>query len=440
MSLRVIALFAGRVFRDRRVWVLPVTAFAVASALTLAVTGGVHFFWTVPGEIGGLYKILSGVALALLVLPLGALAGAAARLLARRRDERLSSLRLLGASGATLTALAVTEATLLAAAGAVLGVLGWAALMPLIGLLPFAGGTIGLEGQWIGGLGVLAVLAGLTAVAAVSALAGLRRVAITPLGVRTRQSAHGVRWVRLLVFGGLVVVGQLAVAVARGAGGIGMVIAAILIAVGVPLFALNFLGPWVLSVGARMRLRRARTPESLVAARTVLDAPRQAWQQVGALSVITYVGVMAGAGLSLGSVGTTASMSPEDLMVLQDLRTGVLVTLLISFVLAACSVALNQSAQVVDRADLHRGLVYAGMPVARVHAMRRRSVMLALGTVMGVSVVTALITGAPLVGASLLFAPLSVLVVVVTLAAGVLLVRVGVDITGPALKRSVVTG
>ena len=114
-------------------------------------------------------------------------------------------------------------------------------------------------------------------------------------------------------------------------------------------------------------------------------------------------------------------------------------TVLISFVLAACSVALNQSAQVVDRAELHRGLSYAGMPVQRIHAMRRTSVMLALGTVMVVSVGAAMITGAPLISASVLFAPLSLLVVVGTLVAGVLLVRAGVDVTAPALRRSVAT-
>lgn len=74
--------------------------------------------------------MLSSIALALLVLPLASLAGAAARLLARRRDERLSSLRLIGASTATLTGLAVVEATVLAAVGALVGVVGWAMLMP----------------------------------------------------------------------------------------------------------------------------------------------------------------------------------------------------------------------------------------------------------------------------------------------------------------------
>lgn len=176
-----------------------------------------------------------------------------------------------------------------------------------------------------------------------------------------------------------------------------------------------------------------------MAARTVLDAPRQAWQQVGALSVTTYVGVMAGAGLSLATQGEATVSGPEELILMQDLRTGVLVTVLISFVLAACSVALNQSAQVVDRAELHRGLSYAGMPVQRIHAMRRTSVMLALGTVMVVSVGAAMITGAPLISASVLFAPLSLLVVVGTLVAGVLLVRAGVDVTAPALRRSVAT-
>lgn len=437
METRVISLFARRVFRDRTVWVLPVTAFAAASALTLAVAGGVHFFWTLPGEIGGFYKVLSGIALALLVLPLAALAGAAARLLARRRDDRLSSLRLLGASTATLTGLAVAEATILAAAGAVLGVVGWAALIPVIGLLPFAGGTIGVGAQWIGVPGVLAVLAGLTLIAGLSALTGLRRIAITPLGVRTRQNAQSVHWVRLLVFGALVIVGQLLIAVSKGAADVGLAISAVLVALAVPLLALHLLGPWVLSLGAKWRLRRARTPESLVAARTVLDAPRLAWQQVGSLAVTTYVGVMAGAGLGLASEGEATLTHPEDLMVMQDLRTGVLLTLLISFLLAACSVALNQSAQVVDRADLHRGLAYGGMPVRRIHAMRRASVMLALGTVMTVSIGAAVITGGPLIGASALYAPLSLLVIVASLVGGVLLVRGGVDVTAPALRRSV---
>ena len=93
----------------------------------------------------------------------------------------------------------------------------------------------------------------------------------------------------------------------------------------------------------------------------------------------------------------------------------------------------------LDRAELHRGLSYAGMPVQRIHAMRRTSVMLALGTVMVVSVGAAMITGAPLISASVLFAPLSLLVVVGTLVAGVLLVRAGVDVTAPALRRSVAT-
>ncbi len=438
MNLPVISLFVRRVFGDRTIWVLPVTAFAVSSALTLAVAGGVHFFWTLTGELAPAYTVLSSIALALLVLPLTSLAGAAARLLARRRDERLSSLRLIDASTATLTGLTVVEATVLAA-GAVAGVLGWAALLPLIGLLPFAGGSIGVSAQWIGVPGVLAVLAGLTLIAAVSSLVGLRRIAITPLGVRTRQRAQAVHWVRLLVFVALVIGGQLMVAAARGSADVGVAVAVVLVALAVPLLALHLLGPRVLSLGPKRRLRRARTPEALVAARTVMDAPRQAWQQVGALSVTTYVGVMAGAGLSLAGKGEGWITRPEELFLKQDLRTGVLVTVLISVVLAACSVALNQSAQVVDRAELHRGLSYAGMPVSRIHAMRRTSEMLALGIVMIVSVAAAMITGAPLIGASVLFAPLSLLVVVTTLVAGVLHVRAGVDLTAPALRRSVAT-
>ena len=45
-----------------------------------------------------IYQALAVIALVLLVVPLVSLGGAAARLSARRRDDRLATLRLLGAT------------------------------------------------------------------------------------------------------------------------------------------------------------------------------------------------------------------------------------------------------------------------------------------------------------------------------------------------------
>jgi len=98
----VLRLFLGRLFADRQAWGLPVAAFAIVGTLTLLVAGGASSFWSITGDLAGFYLVLSVFALMLLVFPLAGLAGAAAKLLARRRDERLSSLRLLGAATGTV--------------------------------------------------------------------------------------------------------------------------------------------------------------------------------------------------------------------------------------------------------------------------------------------------------------------------------------------------
>ncbi|BDZ38455.1 hypothetical protein [Microbacterium suwonense] len=98
MNPRVLALLL-RPSRDQlAVIALPAIAFALVTTLLLAVIGGAQKFWTWTDADAGLYQALAAIALVLLVVPLATLGGAAARLSARRRDERLSTLRLLGVS------------------------------------------------------------------------------------------------------------------------------------------------------------------------------------------------------------------------------------------------------------------------------------------------------------------------------------------------------
>lgn len=108
---------------------LPAVAFAVVTALTLVVVGGtIMLFNPPPGmQSHGFFAVF---ALALLAVPLLTLGVAAARLSARRRDERLATLRLLGASTTIVTVLAVAEATLIAIVGIVAGAVLYAGLLP----------------------------------------------------------------------------------------------------------------------------------------------------------------------------------------------------------------------------------------------------------------------------------------------------------------------
>ncbi|MFD3800119.1 hypothetical protein ACFWQJ_03340 [Kocuria palustris] len=90
-----------------------------------------------------LYRTLSAVALCILGLSLVQLAGAAAKLSARRRDARLSWLRLLGAGRATLHVLVLLEALLQAAIGLLAGLGIYAVLIPALGGLHVDGVRIG---------------------------------------------------------------------------------------------------------------------------------------------------------------------------------------------------------------------------------------------------------------------------------------------------------
>lgn len=108
--MQIYALLAKRTLWSSQA-ILPVLAFAASSALFLTVAGGVQALSTwldhasnVDHElvnlmgIQKLYMGLAWVAALVLVVPLFTLGASAARLSARRRDERLASLRLIGAS------------------------------------------------------------------------------------------------------------------------------------------------------------------------------------------------------------------------------------------------------------------------------------------------------------------------------------------------------
>lgn len=139
---------------SKAVVALPVVAFALVTALSLIVLAGAMSFFTTPvidanPDLAGTYQMLAGVALALMVLPLLTLGGSAARLSARRRDERLSTLRLLGGTPALVGAMTVVESTAVAAVGICAGVVLYAAALPAVALISFQGKALGLAALWL---------------------------------------------------------------------------------------------------------------------------------------------------------------------------------------------------------------------------------------------------------------------------------------------------
>jgi hypothetical protein len=420
-------LFVRRRHGERLPAALPLVSFTLVTALLLLVLGGSQVFFRMQGSTAGTYQALAVVALALLVVPLFTLGGAAARLSARRRDDRLSSLRLLGATTSTVSMLTVLEAAGGALAGAVVGTVLYAATAPLVGLVHFAGQAIGGQ-MWLAWYWLPAVWLAVALTAAASAAVGLRRVVLTPLGVRTRQRPGVARGRRAIVAGAIVLVAVATMAGIRTLGelwGFVAILVGVAAAFGCALLALDAVGPWYVRVRARRLHQRATDVPRLRAARMILEDPTAAWRQVAGVSVTTFVGVIAGAGLSLAQLGGS---SQKDVWLVQDIRTGVFITLIASFLMVACTVAINQAATTLDRARVHVSLDRLGVPRTVLTEAQRRSVMSVLWTVVVGSGAVSAVLVLPLVGAAVLLRPLAVGVIVVVFAAGFLLVRGGASV------------
>ncbi|BAJ74603.1 Ca2+/Na+ antiporter [Microbacterium testaceum StLB037] len=425
--------------QGRAAIVLPAVAFAVTTALLLVVAGGARMFLVDPRaqDAGdGFYGILASLALLLLAVPLVTLGAAAARLSSRRRNDRLATLRLLGASGREIWTLTVLEATLVAAAGAVVGVVLYVVLLPLVGLLPFFGGPVGMASVAIDPLLGAGVLVGVVVIAAVSAAASLRRVTVTPLGVRTRSAAPPSRRAALIV--GLVALAGVALLVANFAVVGELLGPAIAVAVLLGVFAggmalLNLVGAPIVAARGRAMARHAKGAAQLVAGRELAAHAGPSWRRVSGMAIVSFIAVVAGCGLAITDVAEGASGAEGTLMA--DIRTGVLLTLGIAFVLLACAVGVTQAASVLEERDLIVGLDRLGIPDAELRRARRLTVMVPLRWAAIGGAALGGVLSFPIVGISLLVAPLSVATIALTFVAGFALVAAAL-----ASTRPIVTG
>ncbi|WP_144881031.1 FtsX-like permease family protein [Microbacterium paraoxydans] len=435
MNLSVLGLLLRPAPGQRSVLALPIVAFAVVTTLVLTVVGGAQAFWTWTDDEAVLYQGLAAIALVLLVVPLTSLGGAAARLSARRRDERLSTLRLLGVTPGGVTTATVVESVLVAAAGAVIGIAGHLALSPLIGLIPFRGEPLGLSAVVLPPVMIAAVVAGVLVLAAGSAVVGLRRVVISPLGVRTRTAPTNVHWIRAVIAVTGIAIAFALIKVFPMIGGVVATIAVLAAMFALALSVLNLLGPWVLKVSAGRQLRRAERPERLLAARLVLDSPKAAWRQVGGIAMASFMAVFAGTGVALlDTIG--ASDDPSSIALAEDIRTGLIITLIGSFLMVAASVGVNQASDVLDKSDLHESLHHLGMPVETVDRARRRAIMSPLLVTAVGSALCAAVLVFPLVGIALIVAPLSLMTIATVVAVGIGVVWASTWATRPLLDRA----
>ncbi|UNK69399.1 permease [Microbacterium sp. H1-D42] len=436
MNLAVIRLLMRPEKGHAATLVLPAVAFAVVTTLALTVIGGAQTFWTWDDDYSMIYQTLAAVALVLLVMPLASLGGAAARLSARRRDERLSTLRLLGVTPFGVGVATVVESTLIAAAGVVVGIVLYLALVPVVGLIPFRGEALGAAAVLLSPAAIALVSLGAVLLAVVSAVLGLRTIVISPLGVRMRTQGAKVHWVRAVAAGVLLLAAFLVAQAVPTLASAMAVTVTLAVLFGGTLALLNLIGPWVLKVIATRQVRRAQTPERLLAGRTVLDSPKGTWRQVGGVAMASFMAVFAGTGVSLMNLMSTEDAAAEQVALAADMRTGLIITLIASFLMVAASVGVTQASDALDQRPLHRSLHQLGMPRTTVEAARRRAVMSPLLiTTLGSALVAAVVVF-PLLGAAVIVAPLSLLTIALVLCAGILIVWLSTLATRPLLRAA----
>lgn len=407
--------------------VLAVTAFTVTTAVSLIVLGGWRAF-AVRGQNspddGGLYLVLAATASALLLVPLSTLGAAAARLAMARRDERLAALRLAGATTSQVSALTLLEACSQAALGAALGTAGYFGLIPIVQLVEFQRRPFTYAELVLPLWALPLVFAGIVAVAAISAGSSLRNVSITPLGVAARVHPPALHWSRVIPLVGVIV----AFIAAFNSGQVGIAVLAVLLVGGLAM--LNLVGPLVIMVIGSVWASRARSAESLIAARRLIDNPKTAWRSVGGVALATFI-----AGMCAVMAAFSSPYDPDPY--LADMGKGGVLTLVIAAVVAAVSTGVMQAGQVIDQRREYRTLAMTGMDVRLMNRARMRETRVPLFAAVGLAAGVTMLFIVPVLSTTIFMMPGVLIQYLASVVGAVVLVLVGAAASSRVLKTVV---
>jgi len=424
--------------RDRATTVLTVLAFARPHAILLAVAGGVSAFharWQAPRndlEAEGFYLFLAAIATVLIVVPVLSMGASAARLGLSRRARDLAILRLIGLPPVRAKAAAVCETMVWATVGVLAGSVLYAVTLPAWQAIRFQGSPMAPGEMWVGpwllvGLGVAMV-----GLAAASSWRGMRRVAITPLGVARRSEAHRVSAGGAILALAVVVVWLVPV---QRISGVDMAVRmAITLGFLALVFALvNAVGSWGVGVLGRILARVARSPQTLVAGRRIAEDPRSVWRSFGSVALVGFVvGVLYPVSSSAVS-DIDPAVDPEGAMLSTDIGTGMLLTLGITVVLAAIATAVAQAVRVVDGQAETLSLVRSGAPTRFLDRSRRLEIGVPAVVLIGGATMLGLVFTSPIVAATGVIGPL--VAVAGFAVAGVVVILAASETTRPLRTR-----
>ena len=247
--------------------------------------------------------ILAGGAVFLL-LPVLILIATASRLSAARREERFAAMRLVGATPRQISVVSAVEAVVAALAGVAVGFALFFVFRPLLYHVPFTGAPFAQGDLSLHWIDIVLVVIGVPVAAVVSARLALRRVQISPLGVKPAsvvpptadRTDHPAprrhRRARVLRRG-------TASRAAIGGQLLELLVGFVLLVVGLVLA-----GPWFTTAGSRLMAKRASRPATLIAGRRLLDNPKAAFRFISGLVIALFV-----ASALIGALSSIAAVS-----------------------------------------------------------------------------------------------------------------------------------
>jgi hypothetical protein len=247
--------------------------------------------------------ILAGGAVAL-VLPVLIFIATASRLSAARREERFAAMRLVGATPRQVSVVSAVEAVVAAVAGVAVGFALFFVFRPLLYHVPFTGAPFAQGDLSLHWIDIVIAVIGVPLAAVVSARLALRRVQISPLGVKRRASSRPPRIARIIpLLAGIAVLAYFDAAGKPGSNGgqlLELLAGFVLLIVGLVLA-----GPWFTTAGSRLMANRASRPATLIAGRRLLDNPKAAFRFISGLVIALFVGSAAIGALSSIAVASS---------------------------------------------------------------------------------------------------------------------------------------
>lgn len=264
-----------------------------------------------------LMRILVVIAVIGALAPVAVFVGSASRLAAARREQRLAAVRLVGGTPRQVAVFAAVEALAATVPGALGGVVLFLLLRPAIALVPLDQATWFVEAIAPPIGPAVALLALVQVVGLVAAIVALRRVNISPLGVRRRERPRPLGRLRLVPLAASLAVLALGVLLAATASANGQgVLNEQLWLIGGGFFGtivgIALAGPWITALVGRALALVAGGPAGILAGRRLADDPRAAFGAIGGVVMAVFVG---SAYLSIASFATSVAPMEERLAV-----------------------------------------------------------------------------------------------------------------------------